>query len=302
MLTPFSYISPVIRNLIIINGVIFLLGMLSPTINYYLGELFALNPAILFSMDADNLFGKPWSVFSYMFLHGSFFHLFANMFFGLWMFGESVARQIGEKEFLKLYLLSGTFAGALSAVLYYATGTNVSIIGASGATYAIMYYFCKFNPQATVLFMFVIPMKVKTLFIVLLAFEGFGALKNMLPQFGSDGVAHATHLFGLLGGFIFMKFIAASKSGNYSFQGSEESTFSNIADKVKQKFSGDSSKKDHDVHSPHGTNDTLDTILKKVSDYGVNALSEKEKQFLEKVSEQRRMQKGDNIRNLNDYK
>ncbi|MGL1934054.1 MAG: rhomboid family intramembrane serine protease [Fibrobacterales bacterium] len=305
MLIPFSELSPAIKKLMIINGVIFLLGAISPIANQYFGALFALDPAIILNFTPEYLFGKPWSVFTYMFLHGSFFHLFANMFFGLWMFGSSVAQQIGDKEFLKLYLISGTFAGIFSALFYVATGQTVSVIGASGATYAILYLFCKYNPESTVLFMFVIPMKVRTLFIVLLVVETFGALRNVFPGFQSDGVAHITHLFGLLGGFLYMKYLYKGSLGSgFQFQGTQDTSFSNFTDKVKQTFAKTTDKKDeHDPHSPHDSNEALDAILKKVSEYGINSLNEKEKQFLEKVSEQRRKQKGEgNIRNLDDYR
>jgi membrane associated rhomboid family serine protease len=307
MLAPFSSLSPVIKKLIIINGVIFLLGLISPVLNYYLISFFSLDPVILFEFSPKYLFGKPWSIFTYMFLHGSFFHLFANMFFGLWMFGEAVARQIGDREFLKLYLLAGTFAGLLSGVIFNLTGMNISVIGASGAVYAIMFIFCRYNPDAVVLFMFFIPMRVKTLFYVLIAVESFGAIKNLLPSFPSDGIAHTTHLLGFLGGFLYLKYLYKGVSWRPTAPSSPlnksaiKEFFTKFFKSKKNTESKGVEDKDN-LFSSTDSNEALDRILKKVSDYGVHSLTEKEKVFLENISEQRRRQKGNNVHRMDDYR
>ncbi|MGL1901561.1 MAG: rhomboid family intramembrane serine protease [Fibrobacterales bacterium] len=301
---PFSEISPVIKKLMIINVVIFLIGMISPVLNQYLYALFGLDPSILLSFSPETLFGKPWSIFTYMFLHGDLMHLGANMIFGLWMFGNTIAQDIGDKEFLKIYLISGTFAGLLSGILYSISGNHVLVIGASGAIYAILFLFYKNHPESTVLLMFVVPMKIKVLFIGMIVIESFLAAKTLI--YGSTGgLAHLTHVMGALGGFLYMTFLyKGNLSSGFQFQGTQENSFSNFTDKVKQTFAKTSDKsEEYDPHSPHDSNETLDAILKKVSEYGVNSLSENEKQFLEKVSEQRRKQKGEgNISNLDDYR
>ncbi len=292
-ITPFNYLPKSIRVLLIINAAMFLMQFVAAAIQFApLITLF--NNLALRSYSA---IPNVWTVFTYMFIHGSVMHLVFNML-ALWMIGDVVNRELGEKRFLLFYLVTGTVAGIITAVFYNIFFIPNPVVGASGAIVAIFYLFARKNPNATMLLFMVIPMRVQTMLYILIGWDILGALGLI-----NDGIGHVTHLGGLLCAVAYEKLLkGSSNSAGMNFQGSGESSFSNIAEKVKQKFSGDTSKKDYDIHSPHETNDTLDSILKKVSDYGVNALSEKEKLFLEKVSEQRRLQKGDNIRNLDDYK
>ena len=84
----FSYISPVIKSLLIANVAVFLLqmmliGIVSGSISLAdkFEELFALYPI-------GYGFG-PWQLFTYQFMHGSFGHIFFNLF-ALWMFGNTL--------------------------------------------------------------------------------------------------------------------------------------------------------------------------------------------------------------------
>ncbi len=85
-----------------------------------------------------NLFNVPLSLLSYMYLHGSFMHLFGNMSF-LWAIGTIVERRIGWRRFLGYYHAAGV-AGALLSFIVYVGGLaeNLKLIGASAAITGIM--------------------------------------------------------------------------------------------------------------------------------------------------------------------
>ncbi|MFN7141363.1 MAG: rhomboid family intramembrane serine protease, partial [Limisphaerales bacterium] len=82
--------------------------------------------------------GFVWQFLTFQFLHGGLFHLFMNMFFGMYMFGRYVEERLGSTTFLKFYLLGGFAGGVLQVLLgflfpqQYGGGT----IGASAGTAA----------------------------------------------------------------------------------------------------------------------------------------------------------------------
>ncbi len=102
-------LTPVVRNLLILNVLIFGAGAL---LRLDFSPLFGLH-----YLHSD-LF-RPWQFVTHMFLHGGFGHLFSNMF-GLIMFGPLLEQVWGQKRFTFFYFFTGIGAGLLySAVNYY---------------------------------------------------------------------------------------------------------------------------------------------------------------------------------------
>jgi membrane associated rhomboid family serine protease len=140
-----------------------------------------------------------------MFTHSyaSLNHILFNML-GLFMFGTMVERRVGSKEFLLFYLLTGTLSGIFSYVSYYLTNTNVYLIGASGAVYAVLFAYAVLYPHARILVFWFIPMRAPVLVLVYTAIELFNQVFGV-----SGGVAHLTHLAGF--GFAFLYFLVRLK-------------------------------------------------------------------------------------------
>ena len=132
-----------------------------------------------------------------MFVHANVSHLFNNML-SLLVFSIILERAIGTKEFLLYYLLCGTLAGIASYFAYLALGANVVLLGASGAVYAVMLLFAVMFPQARLFFFGILPIRAPLLVLIFFLIEFFS-------QFAYDGVAHATHLFGMLFGYIYIR-------------------------------------------------------------------------------------------------
>jgi len=109
----FSLLPPVVKNLLIINGLFFLATLA-------FGNAFNIDLVRILGLHfpgADNF--APYQFVSYMFMHGGFTHLFFNMF-ALWMFGNMLESVWGPKRFLIYYLITGFGAAILHyAVIYW---------------------------------------------------------------------------------------------------------------------------------------------------------------------------------------
>jgi membrane associated rhomboid family serine protease len=105
-------LTPVVRNLLIVNVVIYFLGsVLRVDLGRIFGVYYAQSPG-------HELLTHPYTLFTYMFLHGNFNHLFSNMI-GLLVFGSSLESIWGSKRFLTYYLLTGFGAGIIYSIWSY---------------------------------------------------------------------------------------------------------------------------------------------------------------------------------------
>jgi membrane associated rhomboid family serine protease len=211
----FQAIPPVIKNLLILNGLVFLAQVTfqnSPYIN--MSNLFALH-------DVRSEFFRPHQYVSHMFMHGDFWHLFFNMFI-LWMFGAVLENIWGSKRFLIFYVVCGLGAAFLhSGVLYYElspafqefarlpeeqqeyfrynpnVNINLATVGASGAIYGCLAAFAYLFPNSLLYIYFFFPIKAKYFVIFLAAMEFWLGISNN----PGDNVAHWAHLGGAAVGF-----------------------------------------------------------------------------------------------------
>jgi membrane associated rhomboid family serine protease len=163
----------------------------------YLGQLFLKSfPVTPFlSMIPVLVIGRGWiwQFVTYMFVHDphSLSHLVFNMF-ALFIFGRPVERRMGSLEFLLFYFLTGTLAGVFSFAAYIFTGNYlITLMGASGAIFAVQLAFAAFYPDSMVYLWGILPLRAPVMVI------GFTALELFLMFSGLGGnVAHATHLAG----------------------------------------------------------------------------------------------------------
>ena len=116
----FKQIPPFTRSLLLINVICYLLQLLFERSGIDLVALFGLH----FAKASDFYL---FQLLTYMFLHGSFSHLFFNMF-SLWMFGGIIERSLGSRRFLTYYLICGIGAGLCQELWqlgeYYMAGMN----------------------------------------------------------------------------------------------------------------------------------------------------------------------------------
>jgi membrane associated rhomboid family serine protease len=159
---------------------------------YAMGSMFRELPLYLGMMPIAMVrLGWIWQPFTYMFVHGSLQHLLFNML-GLFFFGSYVERELGSKEFLLYYLLTGTLAGIFSFGAYALTGAwGVRLVGASGAVYAVLLAFAVINPRARIYIWGILPVPAAVLVGAYTVIE----LWSEIFSYGGN-IAHLTHLAG----------------------------------------------------------------------------------------------------------
>ncbi len=284
---------PVIKNLLIINGIVFFFQiLLENTIEgrIFLNKWLALNPININGYIDWPFNFQVWQLITYQFMHGGFSHILFNMF-ALWMFGSSIENVFGSKKFLIFYLLAGISAGLLH--LFFSPllgGVPALTIGASGSVYGVLIAYALFFPDNLIFLYFLIPVKAKYLIGFLIVIE-FLAVDS-----ASSGVAHLAHLGGALFGFLFIMFDKNSyvelknlfkRSYFYkSTSKSQNNIFDNIAGTFRRNTSVDEANY-YDINSKDESEVTqaeIDEILDKISQSGYQNLTEREKKILFQAS------------------
>lgn len=177
--------TPIVRALLIAN----IAGFVLQSTIIGLKDAFVFMPALALV--------RPWTVVTYMFLHGDFMHLLFNML-ALFFFGPRVEDRILSRPFAILYFLSG-ITGALLSVIF---SPGSAIIGASGGVFGVMLAFAWFWPDEQIFIWGVLPVPARVLVIFTTLFalwSGFGGV--------GDGVAHFGHLGGYLGAFLYLRWL-----------------------------------------------------------------------------------------------
>lgn len=154
---------------------------------------------------------RPQTLFTHMFLHGSWPHIISNMWF-LWVFGDNVEDRLGRIRYLLFYLLCGLGAGIIQAfVSLLFGGENIPMVGASGAISGVLGAYLWMFPHARILtfvpiLFFFTLMEVPAVFfiglwILIQLVNGFVTL----PFMEMGGVAWFAHIGGFFVGYFLAK-------------------------------------------------------------------------------------------------
>jgi membrane associated rhomboid family serine protease len=140
-------------------------------------------------------------LFTCMFLHGGFMHLFGNMLF-LWIYGDNVERRLGAIPFLLAYFATGVAATLTHAFVF--SSSQMPLVGASGAISGILGFYFVWFPRNVVRMLAFLPPFLMQVFEVPARFVlgVYLVIDNLLPLFLSPegGVAHGAHLGGFAAG------------------------------------------------------------------------------------------------------
>ena len=304
--TGFKVLPTVVKNLLIINTLMFLATLTLTRFNIDLTDILGLH-----FFKASGF--KVYQFITYMFMHANFSHLFFNMF-ALWMFGNTLENIWGSQRFLLFYMVCGIGAGLCQELVQYIqyattlagyatvnTGSQIitmdaylnlmTTVGASGAIYGLLLAFGMMFPNSMIYFYFLIPIKAKWFVI------GYAVLELLLGFFDHGNIAHFAHLGGMLfglglilywrkngltgpnfdlkkwkGWFWSMKEKMGSKRKRYT-------RYEEIKDEPRVprddgEYNRQKAEREHDV----------DAILDKISKSGYASLTEEEKEFLFKNS------------------
>jgi membrane associated rhomboid family serine protease len=145
------------------------------------------------------------SFFSYMFLHGGFWHLLGNMW-SLYIFGDNVEAHFGSIRFLGFYVLCGLISGAFHLLLN--PLSMVPTIGASGAIAGVMGAYFLLYPRSKILTLvpiIIIPWFVEIPAFIFLGFWFFLQFFNAAGQGAGAGIAWWAHIGGFIAGLILVR-------------------------------------------------------------------------------------------------
>ncbi len=194
--TPYSSVPPIVKSLLIVNGIMFLLEM------YVGGAMFsklALWPLDLSSGPEIRIERPHFQIsqlVTYAFLHGGVMHLLLNMY-ALWMFGSRLENLWGSKVFTIYYFVCVIGAGLVQLFVSSQGDNYYPSIGASGGVYGLLLAYGMFFPRQRLILIFP-PIPIEARWFVIL----FGAIELWFGVTGlAAGVAHFAHLGGMLFGF-----------------------------------------------------------------------------------------------------
>jgi len=267
---------PVIRFILTANIIVFLLQALGGTgLNRLLIGLFAFDP------HWETALTQPWRLVTYMFLHGSGFHLLFNMLW-LWWMGRPVEQQLGPRTFSVIYFGSG-IGGALLNVGLAAILGYTHVIGASGAVFGVMVAFATLFPRTPIMLFLFPPIEARYVVAGLILFD-------LLFLGASDNIARVVHLGGAGVGYILVR--AHLNGVDLS---SWARPFERLWTRPEKGKRSESRKRSNpnmrivrDVEIMEESElDDLDEILDKISKKGYDALTSEEKQRLFELSKRK---------------
>ena len=218
---------------------------------------------------------RPWTPFTYMFLHGGFIHLLFNML-ALFFFGPRLEVRLGGRNFLGLYLVSGIMGAALSFLFT----PHAAIVGASGAVFGMLLAYARYWPRHTVLIWGILPVEARWLvigFTVLSLASGFRGVASG----AGDGVAHFAHLGGFLGGYLYMRWMEW-RSPARQFQNKAKAPLERKRSAGSKDLKRWSEIRSEDLHPVN--REEHERILEKITTSGVSSLSPSERAFLDRFS------------------
>ncbi|MEZ4774570.1 MAG: rhomboid family intramembrane serine protease [Bacteroidia bacterium] len=195
-----TQITPVVKNLIIVNVIVFLLLFIPYT--SWLQYFFVLGKSNALGFRTGNFFPfEPYQLVTSFFAHTAVFHLLFNMF-ALYSIGTPVEMALGPRRFLKFYLFCGVVA---ALVLAFLDPQNNPVLGASTAISGILAAYGIMFPHSRLSFFFLPPIEAKTLFIGAAIISAVLALLQVAGEGVAEmsNISHFGHLAGMLAGVLF---------------------------------------------------------------------------------------------------
>jgi membrane associated rhomboid family serine protease len=231
----------------------------------------------------SELLTRPWTIFTYMFLHEQFLHILFNILWLYW-FGRIFLEYLDEKRLLGVYILGGLAGAALYIISFNLFPAFSQVLpfslalGASAAVLAIVISISVYVPNYTIYLLFLGPVKLKYI-------AAFMIVLDVISIAGSNAGGHIAHLGGALFGWLFIRqyrqgnditksvtWVAAGISNLFK----PSPRFKVEYKKTKDDFEYNKQKVMRQQH--------IDEILDKISKSGYESLSKEEKEILFKVS------------------
>lgn len=233
--------------------------------------------------DLHNLLFRPWTIFTYMFLHEGFLHILFNMLWLYW-FGQIFLRYFDDKKLLSVYLVGGLAGAALYILAFnifpvFEQITPVSFaLGASASVIAIVIATSVYAPNYKINLMFIGPVALKYIALVTI-------ILDVLSIASSNAGGHIAHLGGALFGYLYIVQLKKGKNITRGFDRLMDKLFSIFKPrpKIKVTYKRPMTDMERDIEynkAQAAKQEDIDKILDKIAKSGYNSLTKKEKEIL----------------------
>lgn len=253
--------SSIIEKLLILNSILFLITLFAKS---FFMKWFAIHA------DYNSLFLKPWTLFSYAFIHNNFFHLFSNLLI-LYYIGDLFNTFFNKKQLLYLYFFGIFSSSILFIIVGYFINTNSILVGASGAVTALFVAVATKIPYYKIRLLLFGDVKILVLAAI---WVSLSFLQLTTDNFGGA----VAHIGGALIGYFYVIFQLNK------FNWNDFVKFSKIKKTPKKsnlKTIHKQYQKKNDTNSVEQEKQLkIDAILDKISKSGYDSLTQEEKSFL----------------------
>ena len=240
-----------------------------------------------FALSLDGLkHGYLWQLLTFQFMHAGLLHILGNSL-AIYFIGRPVEMALGRARFLALYFSSGVIGGLVQMLLAYLFPGTVgdAVIGASAGAMGLLAAFAAlyWEQRFTMLLYFILPVTLsgKTLFWCSLAFT---VICGLIPD---TGIANAAHLGGILTGFFFVRQIVQGRWHwpQWKFPARREKPRAVVAARAGKNQFGNfhAETGGEDLSAEEFLRNEVDPILDKISAHGIQSLTARERQILEKA-------------------
>jgi membrane associated rhomboid family serine protease len=229
--------------------------------------------------------GYLWQLLTFQFLHAGPLHLILNCV-TLWMFGREVEEALDKPRFLTLYFLSGAIGGLLQVLLslFWPNQFGDGVVGASAGIFGVVAAFSMLAPNRmlTMMLFFIIPVPMKAKVLVFISMI-VAVLGIAFPETFGKNIAHGAHLGGILAGIAFMRYGGRLPERLWSpFQSQKRKRELIRAVSIKvPKWPQGRSENSGELSQDEFISREVDPILDKISQHGIQSLTERERKILE---------------------
>ncbi|HEV2437475.1 MAG TPA: rhomboid family intramembrane serine protease [Verrucomicrobiae bacterium] len=281
--------------LLVANAVVFLIECIlssNPT------RLVPDNPFFYyyFALSLEGLaHGYLWQLLTYQFMHSGLLHIFLNCW-AIYVFGRAMEETLGPRKFLMLYFSSGVIGGLVEMLgaLVWPSHFGTAVVGASAAALGLVAAFATLYPERelTLLLFFVLPVTLRAKYLLwgtaLLSVFCILFPGSWLAVLMGGNIAHAAHLGGMLTGILFVRqFI----QGRWPWPPWRTSSPRRVAPRefaVTRAGQGKfwrsaAGKPDEELSTDEFVKSEVDPILDKISAHGIQSLTARERDILEKA-------------------
>jgi membrane associated rhomboid family serine protease len=249
-----------------------------------------------FALSLDGLkHGFVWQLLTYQFMHSGLLHIFLNCW-AIYVFGRVMEETLGPGKFLVLYFSSGVIGGLVQMLgaLVWPAHFGMAVVGASAAALGLVAAFAALYPERelTLLLFFVLPVTLRAKYLLLgmallslfcILFPG-----SWLAGLMGGNIAHAAHLGGMLTGIVFVRqFIQGpglwlTWGSSAARPGARREFVTTRAGRGKFRRSA-AGKPDEELPTDEFVKSEVDPILDKISAHGIQSLTAREREILEKA-------------------